>query len=566
MTKRITAILLTVVMLIGCLGMLASCTEPEIQSEVIDGKYSPTVKVTWAYPFVGSGQETVDHHKDADGNPDWTTGDTSWTRLAKSNYGIDLKLEWEIHEGGAYIQKLDNAILLGEIPDYVNCLYDVLAINYVSKLYNADLIQPIDEMIELYACEDYKNTIELVGDQVFYSATFGGKIYALPHIVVGNSKNVVWWIRQDWLDAVNKSVPTSWDDFKDVMIAFAKQDPDGNNIDDTYGLGINLLDAGSLNNMIFNTFGAYPDQWVLNEETGKLEYGSIQPEMKTALAELRNLYAAGGIYPITEDENALYGGYNGVLQGKAGCLEATTNYVNVFKNLKRQNSEFEMTSFTLFMEDGSDPVISSSLNTFRQYVVSKACKYPAVSVLLMNMFCEIEAAAEDDIAIQEEYCYSADGTAHYYNLAPAITQRTTGDNSGIAQRIKEALETGDESVLKAGQDTQVYNNVKNYLETGNVNNWYWERMYGIDGANLKVADADYERFATLYQGAETESMLEFNTGLKGMLTVGFAQIIIGEMELDYFDVLVTEYYNQGGNEITADVNTWYSAMTGGSAE
>ncbi|MBQ2946048.1 MAG: hypothetical protein IJD95_05750 [Clostridia bacterium] len=561
--KRILAIILTAVMLVGCIGILASCGAPEVQSTIVDGKFDPAITITWAYPFVGSGQETVDHHKDADGNPDWTTADTSWTRLAQEQYGIKMKLEWEIHDGGAYIDKLNNAVFLGEIPDYVNCLYDTFAIDFVKKLYDADLIQSIDEAIEQYACEDYKNAIEYVGEQVFYSATFGGKIYALPHIVVGNSKNVVWWIRQDWLDNVNKTVPTDWDEFKDVMMSFANQDPDGNNIDDTYGLAINLGDMGAGSNMFFNAFGIFPGQWILNEETGKLEHGSVQPGMKNALAELRDLYMSGAVYSLEEDQGALYGNcYTGVVQGKAGCLENTTNYVNVFKNLKRQNSDVEFTAFTLFREDGGDPVISSSLSTFRQYVVSAKCKYPAVSVILMNMFCDIEAAAEDDIAIQEEYMYSKDGTAHYYNLAPAITQRVSGDNKGIAERIREALETGDETVLKAGQDRQVYDNVKNYLDTGNVNNWYWERMYGLDGANLKVADAGYERFITLYQGAKTENMLTYEAEISSAFTIGMIQIVVGETELDTFDTMVEAWYEGGGTEITADVNAWYAEMTG----
>ena len=40
-------------------------------------------------------------------------------------------------------------------------------------------------------------------------------------------------VRQDWLDAVGKEVPTIIDEFYDVLVAFTKNDPDGNGKDDT---------------------------------------------------------------------------------------------------------------------------------------------------------------------------------------------------------------------------------------------------------------------------------------------------------------------------------------------
>ena len=561
--KKVFSILLTVVMLLGLVSVLAGCGEDDnVVSEIVDGKFDPPIRITWAYPYIGSGQETVDAHRDKDGNPDWTNADTSWTRLAREEYGIKMNLEWEVNESGAFMERLNNQIFLGEIPDFVNVLFGDIATDYIKKLYTQDLIAPIDEQIEQYACKLYKDTIDYVGKQVFYSATYDGKIYALPHIVVGNSMNVVYWIRSDWLDNVGKKVPTNYDEFIDVIKAFSNQDPDMNNTKDTYGLVINLSDGAANSNLFFNMWDAYPGFWVLNESTGKLEFGSIQPEMKTALAELRDLYASGCIYSFDEDALALTGGcYVGVTSGKAGVIEATTNYVNVFKDLKRGNPDVDFIPVNLFSATGNELKASASTNTFRQYVVSKKCKYPAVSVILMNMYCDIAYRAEDEMDIQEEYCYSADGTKHYYNISPCITQYYVEGNS-IAARIADALETGNTSGLKQGQDLQVYNNVKNYLETGNLDNWYWERMYGIGGANLLVANNGVEYVRTLYQGASTNGMIEFGGTLNGLVTQTFYDIVSGVAELDTFDTMVEQWYDQGGRQITDEVNEWYSAMTG----
>ncbi|MBQ3824111.1 MAG: hypothetical protein II808_02760, partial [Clostridia bacterium] len=182
--KKLISVLLVLAMLLGLAAALSACGgEEDVVSEIIDGRFEPPIRITWAYPFIGSGQETIDAHRDKNGNPDWTNGDTSWTRYARDHYGIKMTLEWEVNEAGAFMQRLNNQIFLGEIPDFLNVLYGDYAADYIKKLYMQELITDIGDEIEEYACKAYKDTMNYVGDQVFYAATYGGKIYALPHIV-----------------------------------------------------------------------------------------------------------------------------------------------------------------------------------------------------------------------------------------------------------------------------------------------------------------------------------------------------------------------------------------------
>lgn len=61
-----------------------------------------------------------------------------------------------------------------------------------------------------------------------------GRYYAVPWNVQGQAM----YYRKDWLDSFGRTVPTTWDE----MIAFARDitygDPDGNGVDDTYGIGV----------------------------------------------------------------------------------------------------------------------------------------------------------------------------------------------------------------------------------------------------------------------------------------------------------------------------------------
>ena len=64
----------------------------------------------------------------------------------------------------------------------------------------------------------------------------------------------------------------------DAMIAFATQDPDGNGVDDTYGLALvrELWGAQYGLEGFFNAYHAYPNIWYEDEE-GNLVYGRCRP-------------------------------------------------------------------------------------------------------------------------------------------------------------------------------------------------------------------------------------------------------------------------------------------------
>src|SRR5690606_35611206 len=61
-----------------------------------------------------------------------------------------------------------------------------------------------------------------------------GKSYGVPYSGQANAL----FIRSDWLENLGLEAPTNWDELVEVATAFTEQDPDGNGIDDTYGLAV----------------------------------------------------------------------------------------------------------------------------------------------------------------------------------------------------------------------------------------------------------------------------------------------------------------------------------------
>ena len=75
----------------------------------------------------------------------------------------------------------------------------------------------------------------------------GGATYAIPYVGFGNIASGVTYVRKDWMEAVGIDSVTSVEEFEELLHAFTYGDPDGNGVDDTYGIhggqrfGFNLL-------------------------------------------------------------------------------------------------------------------------------------------------------------------------------------------------------------------------------------------------------------------------------------------------------------------------------------
>ena len=57
-----------------------------------------------------------------------------------------------------------------------------------------------------------------------------GKIYGLPYTEIGTNDIMINWvdIRQDWLDNLGLEMPTTLEEYHDVLVAFKEQDANGN--------------------------------------------------------------------------------------------------------------------------------------------------------------------------------------------------------------------------------------------------------------------------------------------------------------------------------------------------
>ena len=191
------------------------------------------------------------------------TGDNQWVdgclveKEIEKRVGIDLKVIYVTGAGKA--EKLNTLIAANQLPDVFSVSgQDALDLRDSGKLADiTDALEKYGQNIKAELGDDYlKMPLNQKGD---------GKVYGIKSNTRGKIDNMV--IRKDWLKAVGKEVPTSLEELYEVLKAFTFEDPDGNGVDDTYGMSCTLT-ADQNWEHVFGAYGiAYNKNYLLEDGT-----------------------------------------------------------------------------------------------------------------------------------------------------------------------------------------------------------------------------------------------------------------------------------------------------------
>ena len=99
-------------------------------------------------------------------------------------------------------------------------------------------------------------------------AALDDHIYSLPRVQTKPMDIILY--RADWLEKVGMDVPTTPEEFAEVMKAFTTMDPDGNGVDDTYGFAFNI-DMAPAHRVMTSGFDMRPSE--VPDENGERLYG-----------------------------------------------------------------------------------------------------------------------------------------------------------------------------------------------------------------------------------------------------------------------------------------------------
>ena len=208
-----------------------------------------------------------------------------WQELEKR---LGVTYEPTFVPGGTYDEKFAAVAAGGDFPDLVFLGNTPAQLSTIQQGAFTDLTSYLTGD----GLKEFPN-IATISPKLFKNLAVKGKIYGVP-----GSRSIVanpLIFRRDWQETLAIPAPKNGDDFFNMMVAFAKGDPDGNGKGHTYGLGSGNT-TGILCVPFFAQMFRAPNGWRLNAD-GTLTNQIETDEFRQTLVYMNRLWAAGAYHP-----------------------------------------------------------------------------------------------------------------------------------------------------------------------------------------------------------------------------------------------------------------------------
>ena len=317
--KKMLALLMSCIMTAGVLGGCGSNRTTQESGSVAAGASSTTAgslaENTENSMFNTPGElpivkEPITLTVFAPANTEGSWEDNAQVKEIEEATGIHL--EWQTAASSDNVQeKLSTMFASGEMPDII--LTGVSASNRYDKateqaLGEQGLIIPLNDYLDTVSV-GYKQAFEEIDGLREYITTPDGNIYSLPNIdgSLHVQYNMKLWINTQWLDNLGLNMPTTTEEFYEVMKAFKEKDANGNgDPNDEIPLSTVTSGAGTqLDGFLMNPFQLTSETNKLYVDNGKVTFAPAQEGYKEGLKYLNQLYAEGLLNPesFTQDKN-----------------------------------------------------------------------------------------------------------------------------------------------------------------------------------------------------------------------------------------------------------------------
>ena len=544
----------------GIMLILAGCKSPAGFVSNDNEEYNARMEEARTTPF-GAYPETIEYtlgkmtsvnNSNMPENDTYT--DNAYTRYIKSVINVQNVDVFEANDS-QYDTNVSMVISMGSLPD----IMVVSSQDEVEQLVEAGLIEDLTESYNNCISDRIRKMYESYGDSLKDMVTYDGKIMALPETNITDGPNLVW-LRKDWMDKLGLSEPHTIDDVVNIVKHFISEDPGNNGVDasgkpNTVGLAVDTDVTGEcgyssefLLDIIFACFGAYPKQWIMNDD-GEIVYGSVTDEAKEALSYISSLYNQGVIdndFLLRTSTNICELIENGLCGSFFGPWWAPNNPL---ANAVSRNPDADWQPY-LIATDSDGPTSYHSKNPCYKYVVvRKGYEHPEIAAKMISvMFDKVRFDCTDSGEFKNYYQLNVEPTARPlsinvdYNNALSICYRNI-DATISGRKNPDSLELLERSFYDACSEY-----IKNANKTSTQWAAYMSRIKAcslIAQDNIKVVDSLY--FKT------TDTMKSHWWRLKAKEKEAYLKIISGEEDISYFDTFVKEWNEQGGQTITSEV-------------
>ncbi|WPC09609.1 extracellular solute-binding protein [Globicatella sp. PHS-GS-PNBC-21-1553] len=374
--------------------------------------------------------------------------------------------------------------------------------------------------------KDYPNLAEISEDRI-EAASIDGKLYGIPFQKAYARGGLT--LRKDWLDNLNLEVPTTMDELYEVMRAFTYDDPDGNGEDDTVGLG----DRNDLRYSSFKTFSSYfgaPNGWEVTEE------GKFIPEFETeaymtTLDYSRKLYEEGILqqdFAVTSkaDQDDQF------VNGKTGVY---TGMVSINGHFNKMNDALGEGNFELIPVNKIDGTGTGEYHIWSEgNGVNGVLAFPVTNV-------ETEEELRNCLQFVNDLM---DEEAHMLMTGGIQGVHYDFDENGVYSVINPDLWAQEVQPYAGSRPAEVKFNLKSDYEGKRLSD---ELI--IENDNFAVMDPSVP--------LDSATMNERGSELTKIIEDATVQYIMGEIDKDGFKAAVSQWREQGGDQIILEYEEAY---------
>ncbi|GAF63255.1 sugar ABC transporter sugar-binding protein [Bacillus sp. TS-2] len=387
---------------------------------------------------------------------------------------------------------------------------------------------PLEDLLPEYAPNVWNSIPEEAWD-VVRSATPDGHIYYVPKVYMIPERAAL--LRQDWLDNVGLEMPETVDEYKEMLIAFRDEDPNGNGQRDE--IPTSGREFGTWMDHLFSMFGVAmwegQPEWDIYED--EIQYAGISENMREAIAFIRELYEEGLLDQETflNKSDVWTAKINNNLVGSWYHLPA--NLGERYDAMKQGDPNAYVVGMPLPNAEGFEGFITQKSMGEPEWMIPKASEEQAIASLqLLDFFYDPEFDDFIRFGIEDAQHEVIDGEKV---LIPAT------DETPIALGMRN-LTTQEDMDLRIEQTfpDEQQQMVKDIFEVST------DDARRIAGDGLP---------STVYEGyPDIQSHKLFQEYL--------TKIVIGEWPLERFDEFVERWYQSGGEQVTANVQEWFERL------
>ena len=307
-----------------------------------------------------------------------------------------------------------------DLPDMISHGFSA---SRLLEVYNNGLILGLNDLIDEYAPDVKQHMQSDMPYLTIANGTADGEILRVPQVVANIQHQVTTLnVRKDWLDACGLEVPTTPEEFKNMLVAFNEQNVNGS------GNIVFLSNYGNMNFSVGPAFGAMnvtnaANSWWYDDDM-KLYNSMLDDNMKEYVAWVADLYTSGLLFSAFTNYTADQ--WNEVVYANKAGASVGAWWDGVIQNgtLKSKGIEGEPIPIrNLCNADGESVNILKNLGGYDGFMITKDCARPDKAMQVIN------------------YGYTADGTTldYYGEIYPGGEYYAATDESTLPDVLKGTL-------------------------------------------------------------------------------------------------------------------------------